>query len=630
MHDLIKQMCEGIVLDENRWDPRKRSRLWRYEHIVQVLNKSKGAERVEALSLDMSGDGRIIQLSPKVFEGMDNLRLLSFFLRDGYWYKNSTSKLHLPQQGLEYLPNTLRLLHWDLYPSPSLPSNFRPESIVYLKMHESSLTQLWEGDNVVLNFMWLKFLLIWRYFRLWSLICGIEAPENMPKCINNCYNLEGFWKNWHASYNKWLVRYMYIPLGGSRRKLLNVWVIFTFVAIWHDLEWKLLSWAWLTCLFFIPEMVAKSAANAFQVQSSFGEFLFRELSAVAGAITITCLMVANLVGYVIGPSGINWLISQFLTIEGLPVLGGLFVTFYIGTKGAERVEALSLDMSGDGRTIQLSPKVFEGMDNLRLLSFFLRDGYWYKNPTSKLHLPQQGLEYLPNTLRLLHWDLYPSPSLPSNFRPESIVYLKMHESSLTQLWEGDNVHLVSLKVCDLSESKELIKIMDLSGVPNLEELNVGGCDLRLTSLEEVDLYNCPRITQLPELPSTVKSLYLGRIGIKQARFLKPNFMSDVRFQVQSSFGEFLFRELSAVPEMPASAWSLSVFAFWYNLSMYRVGNLVGYVIGPSGINWLISQFLTIEGLPVLGGLFVTFYIGTDEGKMLQTALLPWTMRCAAV
>lgn len=141
--------------------------------------------------------------------------------------------------------------------------------------------------------MWLKFFLIWRYFRFWSLvsklemqffhtdlkmvsfdqwtlkmlqICGIEAPENMPRCINNCYNLESFWKNWHASFNKWLVRcdlqflshismnmmqfhyfsimtknrrYMYIPLGGSQRKLLNVWVIFTFVAIWHDLEWYL-------------------------------------------------------------------------------------------------------------------------------------------------------------------------------------------------------------------------------------------------------------------------------------------------------------------------------------------------------------------------------------------------------
>ncbi|CAN4075672.1 unnamed protein product [Withania somnifera] len=143
----------------------------------------------------------------------------------------------------------------------------------------------------VLNFMWLKFFLLWRYFRFWSLINGIEAPENMPRCINNCYNLESFWRNWHASFNKWLVRYMYIPLGGTQTKLLNVWVVFTFVAVWHDLEWKLLSWAWLTCIFFIPEMIVKSTTNTLKVKSSVGKFLYRELSAVAGAITITCLMV---------------------------------------------------------------------------------------------------------------------------------------------------------------------------------------------------------------------------------------------------------------------------------------------------------------------------------------------------
>ncbi|KAG7022342.1 SPAC24H6.01c, partial [Cucurbita argyrosperma subsp. argyrosperma] len=184
----------------------------------------------------------------------------------------------------------------------------------------------------VLNFMWLKFLLIWRYFRYWSLIYGIDSPENMPKCINNCYDLEGFWKSWHASYNKWIVRYMYIPLGGSKRKVFNVWIVFTFVAIWHDLEWKLLCWAWLTCLFFVPEMVVKSAVSTFKAESAVTEFVFRELSAIAGAITITCLMVANLVGYVIGPSSINSLASRFLNKQGLPVLGGMFVTFYVGTK----------------------------------------------------------------------------------------------------------------------------------------------------------------------------------------------------------------------------------------------------------------------------------------------------------
>ncbi|RWW79421.1 hypothetical protein BHE74_00012294 [Ensete ventricosum] len=184
----------------------------------------------------------------------------------------------------------------------------------------------------VLNFMWLKFFLIWRYFTFWSLMTGIETPENMPRCINNCYDLETFWKSWHASFNKWLVRYMYIPLGGSQRKLLNVWAIFTFVAVWHDLEWKLLSWAWLTCIFFAPEILIKSCSNAIQVRSAFGMCIQRELSAIAGAVTISCLMVANLAGFVMGPSGIKWLISRLLHKDGLPILGGTFTTFYVGTK----------------------------------------------------------------------------------------------------------------------------------------------------------------------------------------------------------------------------------------------------------------------------------------------------------
>ncbi|KAJ4832636.1 hypothetical protein Tsubulata_001378 [Turnera subulata] len=140
-------MCEDIVLDENRWDPRKRSRLWRYEHILQVLNKPKGAERVEALSLDMSQINRM-EISPIAFEELYNLRLLHFYF-GGAQYDNPVIKLELPQ-GLEYFPNTLRLLHWDLYPSPSLPLNFSPENLVHLKMPKSSLTQLWEGDNNVL------------------------------------------------------------------------------------------------------------------------------------------------------------------------------------------------------------------------------------------------------------------------------------------------------------------------------------------------------------------------------------------------------------------------------------------------------------------------------------------------
>ncbi|XP_020581794.1 putative membrane-bound O-acyltransferase C24H6.01c [Phalaenopsis equestris] len=184
----------------------------------------------------------------------------------------------------------------------------------------------------VINFIWLKFLLIWRYFRFWSLVAGIETIENMPMCLNNCYSLETFWKSWHASFNKWIVRYMYIPLGGSQKKLFNMWIIFTFVALWHDIEWKLLLWAWLTCIFFIPELVIKSSISSFTPRSAAGKFVLREMSAVAGAVTITCLMVANLVGYVVGPSGTSLLISRLFRRDGFPVLVFIFLSFYVAVK----------------------------------------------------------------------------------------------------------------------------------------------------------------------------------------------------------------------------------------------------------------------------------------------------------
>jgi D-alanyl-lipoteichoic acid acyltransferase DltB (MBOAT superfamily) len=45
---------------------------------------------------------------------------------------------------------------------------------------------------------------------------------------------------------RWLVRYIYIPLGGNKlslpRQALNTFFVFTFVAVWHDVTWQLLAW----------------------------------------------------------------------------------------------------------------------------------------------------------------------------------------------------------------------------------------------------------------------------------------------------------------------------------------------------------------------------------------------------
>lgn len=51
-----------------------------------------------------------------------------------------------------------------------------------------------------------QLLIPWRFFRFWSLLDGIDPPENMVRCMANNYSTLGFWRSWHRSYNLWVVR----------------------------------------------------------------------------------------------------------------------------------------------------------------------------------------------------------------------------------------------------------------------------------------------------------------------------------------------------------------------------------------------------------------------------------------
>ena len=51
--------------------------------------------------------------------------------------------------------------------------------------------------------------------------------------------------------------------------VLSMLVIFTFVALWHDLSFKLLAWGWLVVIFIIPELIAVYFLPATKVCSFF-------------------------------------------------------------------------------------------------------------------------------------------------------------------------------------------------------------------------------------------------------------------------------------------------------------------------------------------------------------------------
>ncbi|KAI4352938.1 hypothetical protein L6164_007142 [Bauhinia variegata] len=170
MHDLMQEIGREIA----RESPRKHRWLWDHNDIYQVLKYNNGVEAVESISLNLLKIKKL-HLSPQAFSKMYNLKFLNFYTN------NDQSDIYLPE-GLDSLPDELRLLQWDDYPSKSLPLTFCAENLVELSMQQSRVEKLWDGvqNHVNLN----KIDLSWsRYL--------IELP-NFTKAINLKYvHLQG-------------------------------------------------------------------------------------------------------------------------------------------------------------------------------------------------------------------------------------------------------------------------------------------------------------------------------------------------------------------------------------------------------------------------------------------------------
>ena len=74
---------------------------------------------------------------------------------------------------------------------------------------------------------------------------GIAVPENFDWPYLRT-NISEFWRHWHMSLYRWLVDYVFIPLGGSRgtrpRVYLNVLITMFLSGLWHGAGLNFLVW----------------------------------------------------------------------------------------------------------------------------------------------------------------------------------------------------------------------------------------------------------------------------------------------------------------------------------------------------------------------------------------------------
>lgn len=213
-----------------------------------------------------------------------------------------------------------------------------------------------------LHIIWLKLLIPWRFFRLWALLDGVDPPENMVRCMSDNYSAAAFWRGWHRSFNRWVVRYLYVPIGGGAgggrgsrsgtnnnhggksagaaarppllskaRGVVNFLIVFTFVALWHDINLRLLMWGWLITLFVLPEVIAGILFPAHRWRSR--PTAYRVLCGIGAVGNILMMMMANLVGFAVGLDGLKGLLSGIVgSYSGVAYLAAACAALFVGVQ----------------------------------------------------------------------------------------------------------------------------------------------------------------------------------------------------------------------------------------------------------------------------------------------------------
>ncbi|MDE6641065.1 MAG: MBOAT family protein, partial [Acetatifactor sp.] len=74
---------------------------------------------------------------------------------------------------------------------------------------------------------------------------GFVLPENFNSPFR-ASSVREFWRRWHMTLSRFLSRYVYFPLGGSRRgkgrQCLNLLLVFLVSGLWHGANWTFIVW----------------------------------------------------------------------------------------------------------------------------------------------------------------------------------------------------------------------------------------------------------------------------------------------------------------------------------------------------------------------------------------------------
>ncbi|XP_046840066.1 protein-cysteine N-palmitoyltransferase HHAT-like [Xenia sp. Carnegie-2017] len=148
-------------------------------------------------------------------------------------------------------------------------------------------------------FFSVKYVIFYRVAGMYSRLDGINPPD-IPMCVLNIYLFTTMWKTFDKGLHNWLMKYIYIPLGGSKngafRQMLSSITTFGYVYYWHGayvhfVYWSLIQWFGV----FLEAMMGKlEKTKTFQyIEHNMSSPTTRRLHALAGMCSLISGILSN-------------------------------------------------------------------------------------------------------------------------------------------------------------------------------------------------------------------------------------------------------------------------------------------------------------------------------------------------